>query len=98
MIFVNLDHANFVIAFEVDLAEVVFVKKVVSNYEPLVVVGEGDRSRLCEIRGHGARHAFASFAQQRDRGTNLSGRAISALKRVAIEERVLHGMQLVALR
>src|SRR5215831_10924144 len=45
MIFEYLDHSNLVIALEVDLAEIIFVKKVIGNHQPLVVVGESDGVR-----------------------------------------------------
>jgi hypothetical protein len=39
MVFSDLDHVHFVIAFEVDLAEIVFIEEVVDDNEPFVVVG-----------------------------------------------------------
>jgi len=45
MVFVDFYHMDVVIPFEVDLAEVIFIKKVIGHHQPLIVVREDNRMR-----------------------------------------------------
>ena len=50
-----------------------------------------------QISGDIAGVAAPGFLQERDGGADLSGRAVTALKSIVLQERRLHGMQLIAL-
>src|SRR5215472_14839611 len=54
------------------------------------------------VAAHALTHVLvggsAAFSEQRDRRHDLTGRAVAALERVVFDERLLHGMELVAVR
>src|SRR5437763_13883308 len=66
----------------------------------------GENVRIRAATTKVAAHEFANFVvavrviffQERDRGTDLSRRAVAALKSVVLNKRSLHRMQLVAVR
>jgi hypothetical protein len=60
--------------------------------------GEISRADFAHIGGHVAGVASSGLLQKRDGRANLSRRAVAALETIVLQERTLHGMQLIALR
>src|SRR5713226_10644825 len=61
-----------------------------------LIVGEGDvRSR--QISAHGTGPADLGLAQHADRRAELSRRTVAALEGVMVDERLLEGVQVVAI-
>src|SRR5580700_220476 len=60
------------------------------------VVGKLDRRLFGDMRSYGAGVSGLYLFDHRHGGTDLPGRAISALERVVFDERLLHGMQFSA--
>src|SRR5438132_13888843 len=58
-----------------------------------LLVGQRRRSLHVEVGGHGAGNAALRFLEEGDARQDLAGRAVSALERVALEERRLDGTQ-----
>ena len=69
------------------------------------VFDRGEDIRVGATTADVAAHEFANFVvavrviffQQRNRGANLAGRAIAALKSIVLDERGLHRMQFIAI-